>query len=420
MYITFVIALVTVLSNADKNILSVLLVPIQQDLHVSDTAMGALTGIAFSLVYATIALPMARIADRGNRRNLISIAVAFWSVMTFVCGLATSYITLLLARIGVAAGEAAAAPSQSSMVGDLFSYKHRGAALGFITVGSLVGLSGGAFLAGWITEAHSWKVAFMVLGAPGLLVALLMFFTVPEPKRGVHETLSDADDPVSENWRTSMRYLLSVKSLRGLMIAQIFVGVSFTGYLTWLPAFLMRVHHMGTAEMSLWYGIAIGVGGALANVVGGIVSDRLARRGTRWRLYFMAVMMLAAAPIVVAALVATHLPTVITTMIIYSFAAGGATAVGGATLLELIRPKMRGVGVAVFLFCTSVVGGGGGPLLLGAISDYMKAEHGEEALRYSLMIVPVFLVLAAIGFFISSWRADADAAAAGRPDIATS
>lgn len=416
-YITFVLALVSMLAYADRNILSVLLVPIQQDLNVNDTAMGALSGVAYSLVYATVALPMARFADHGNRRTIIAAAVAFWSVMTFACGLATSYFTLLAARVGVAAGDATAQPAQTSMIGDLFSYKFRATALGFIITGTLVGLSVGSFVAGYLSDLYNWKVAFMALAAPGLIVSLLMYFTVPEPRRGVHEKNGDVEDSAAKSWRSSLAYLLSVKSMCGLIVAQMFVGVAFLGYLIWLPAFLIRVHHMSTAEMSLWYGVSMGVGAIFANLISGVISDRLARRGARWRFYLLGAMMLVSAPIVLVGVMSNYVPVVIGALILYSFAAGGSTAVGGAALLELVRPRMRGFAMAILLFSSSVVGGGFGPLLLGAFSDLMKGAYGELALRYTLLSVPIFLVASGIIFLWASRTADQDAVAAGRPGI---
>ena len=173
-YITFVMALVFMLAATDRNIMSILLVPIQKDLNVSDTAMGALTGAAFSIVYAATALPLARLADRGNRRNLITGAVAFWSAMTAACGVATGYITLLLARMGVAVGEAAHQPSIMSMVGDLYPRHRRGIAIGCISIGTSVGIALGAYVAGWLSDNHGWRTAFFVMGLPGLVVAAMV------------------------------------------------------------------------------------------------------------------------------------------------------------------------------------------------------------------------------------------------------
>src|SRR5690606_39012068 len=170
-YITFVLALVFMLAATDRNIMSILLAPIQQDLKVGDAAMGALTGAAFSIVYAVTALPLAAIADRGHRRNLVAAALAFWSLMTAACGMAAGYFTLLLARMGVAVGEAAHQPSIMSMVGDLYPRHRRGAAIGCLAIGTSVGMALGAYIAGWISDNHGLRTAFFAMGLLGLLVA---------------------------------------------------------------------------------------------------------------------------------------------------------------------------------------------------------------------------------------------------------
>jgi len=294
------------------------------------------------------------------------------------------------------------------MVGDLFTSR-RGTAFAFITIGTLVGLSFGAFIAGVLNDLYGWQIAFMTLGAPGLVVAFVMLATVREPARSNQWAAEAAHKPT---WGASLKYLAGVRSLHGLLFSQIFLGVAFQGYLIWLPSFLMRVHGMTTAQMSFWYGGAIGFGAIAANLFGGYASDRLAARGCRYRLYFAGGMMLLGAPVVAAAIFAKSLPVVITMMILYSFCAGGITAVGLATGVELVRARMRGFATAALGFCVSVLGAGLGPMLLGAINDQMKQAHGEMALRYTLLIVPVFLVLAAAGCFWSSLHADRDAATA--------
>src|SRR5690606_27209813 len=264
-------------------------------------------------------------------------------------------------------------------------------------------------VAGVVNDHYGWQVAFMTLAAPGLLVALLLMLTVREPARVEHAAGASAE---AMSLRQSMKYLASVRSLRGLLLGQIFLGVAFQGYLIWLPAFLMRVHGMSTSEMSLWYGTAIGVGAIFSNVIAGYLSDLLSSRGLRYRLYLMGAMMLVSAPVVIGAVFANDRPVVITMMILYSFCAGGVTAVGLATGVEVVRPRIRGFTNAALNFCVLVLGGGLGPILLGAINDQMKLTYGDLALRYTLLVVPTFLALAAIGFFWASRSADRDAAAA--------
>jgi predicted MFS family arabinose efflux permease len=293
-WIAIVLAMVACLAAVDRNILSVLLVPIQKDLGVGDAAMGALTGTAFALVYASAALPLAWVADRTNRRNFIAIAVAFWSAMTALCGLAGSYVQLLLARFGVAAGEAAHGPAGMSMIADVFPEAKRGAAISVLTVGSAIGFSAGAYIAGVASDHLGWQGAMMVVGLPGLLVALLVWLTLPEPKRGAQDGATGPHKPPSI--LGGLQRLAGVRSFVPLIVGMIFLNIAFMGWLHWLPAFFMRVHHMSASNMSAVFGVIVGVGGVLSNVVAGVVSDRLSRRGARWRMYYCGVMGVAAQP----------------------------------------------------------------------------------------------------------------------------
>src|SRR5688572_23122535 len=280
-YGTVLLALVWMLGEADRNILAVLLSPIQKDLGVSDTAMGALTGIAFAAVYATVMLPMSRVADRGNRRNVIAAALAIWSAMTVFSGMATSYVTMLFARMGVAAAEASAMPSQMSMVGDLVPPRRRATAMGAIMSGTAIGIGLGAFIAGKLADTYSWHVAFFVLGTPGLLLAALFFFTVPEPARGAHEG-GDRPDPESMSWWKSLKYLAQVPTVRTYLVARILLMMSTFAYMAWIPTYLIRIHGMSTTTMSMWFGISAGVGAVFGTLLSGVISDRLVQRGPRW------------------------------------------------------------------------------------------------------------------------------------------
>ena len=278
-YITFILALVTLLASADRNILNVLLIPIQQELKVSDTMMGLLSGTAFSLVYATVALPLGWAADRGNRRNLIAMAVGLWSVMTALCGVAGSYITLMLARIGVAAGEAGHQPAILSLVGDLYSQSRRGIAVGSIYMGSSLGIGAGAWLAGRLAEDYGWRMAFVALGLPGVVVAALVFLTLPEPVRGAFEGRAAAKIPQEGLWK-SLKYLASVRTIPRLLAAKLILQIGFMGFLAWSTAFFVRIHGMTNAEAAGLFGVSVMLGGVAAQIIAGDEHETIAgRRG---------------------------------------------------------------------------------------------------------------------------------------------
>jgi predicted MFS family arabinose efflux permease len=409
-YAVCILALITALGVADRSVLSVLLVPIKKDLHASDAAMGALTGISFTLVYATVAFPMARWADTGVRRNIIAGALAIWSIMTAVCGLASSYAMLLVARMGVAAGEASSGPASTSLVGDLVSFKRRGMALGFIALGSAVGTAFGALTAGQITARYGWHAAFVVLGAPGLILAVIFFLTVREPQRGAHDG-GVRHGVAHASWWQSVAYLSGIPSFWPLVVANMFVGVSFSLFLAWMPAYLMRVMGLSMSHMSaLWSVVTLP---ALPGVIlGGVVSDRLAARGPRWRVYFMALLLVLGVPVYLILLAAHDIRLVAAMMLIYAAVIGPVAAVVGAANLDIVQPRARGMMAAIVGLCSSVLGAGLGPLLIGQLNDSFGKVWGGDTLRHTLITVPISLAVGAAAFIWASRHTDRDAKAA--------
>jgi MFS family permease len=413
-YATLMLSLVFMLANADRNILSVLLDPIKKSLHASDAAMGALGGLAFALVYATTAIPFARLADRGNRRNLIALALTFWSALTAVCGLASSYLLLLLARTGVAVGEAAHQPAIMSMIGDTFPRRSRGMATAWLTVGTATGLGIGAVIAGAMNDAYGWQSAFFVLGAPGLLVAALVFFTMREPARGAADGAGPVASTPEPFWQ-GMRQLASIRTIRWLVLANFFIAIAFTSWLQWLPAFFMRVHHMTGRQAGGGYGLGILVGATAASLVGGFLSDRLARRGERWRSVYCAVCAAIGIPAVVFTLITPSAALSVTGLVVYSIVTGGVTSVSMAAGLGVVRHSMRGLATAGMGFVLSVLGSIG-PLAVGELNDLLNHTYGAMAVRYTLLsAVPGSLILAAIAFLFAARVTDVDAAAAIKP-----
>jgi len=408
-YITFILALVFMLAATDRNIMSILLVPMQDELKVSDTAMGALTGAAFALVYATAALPLARLADRGNRRNLIAVAVGFWSAMTAVCGLATSYMTLLVARMGVAAGEAAHQPAIMSMVGDLYPRHRRGIAIGCIMIGSSIGIALGAYIAGLMSDLYGWRTAFFVMGLPGLLVAVLVVLTLPEPKRGVYDGGATMD-PAHASILGSIRYLAAIPTVRRLLLAKLLQQTGTQGFLAWTPAFFMRVHDMSTTQMSAMFGMSLGFGAVVSQLVGGFASDWLSKRGERWRAYYCAISLVVGTPFLMMVIFGS-IPVATIGMFGIAVVTGGVMNTSVAAGLNVVRSSMRGFMTAAMIFCISVIGGGVGPVVLGALNDSLKGTFGHESLRYTLIFVPVASLLASVVFWFAGRTTERDIAA---------
>ena len=411
-----VLSIVAFLAAIDRQAFSVLLVPIQKDLHVSDAAMGMLTGSAFAIVYAVIALPIARLADRTNRRTMLALAVAVWSTATVVCGFTSRFAQILLARIVVGSAESAQSPASMSLIGDLATPQKRGTAIAVTVLGSALGFAAGSALAGALSDRYSWHVAMMVVGGPGLLVAALLYLTVKEPARGAQEGSGQVVTAKENIWEC-LRRCARIRTLYPFAAGWICLQISFAGWLTWIPAFLMRVHHLSATRMGAVFGSIIAcsiVGVALS----GPLSDFVARRGARWRLYYCGLCATISVPILAASTLVPTLAETTTLLIIYTLCSGGLTAVGSAVYVSIAPPTMRGFITAVMGLAAALLGAGSAPVLYGAVNDVLKKTLGDESLRYTLLLSPLALAMAAVFFLLASRTADQDVEAAGQTSTA--
>ncbi len=384
----------------DRQILAILLEPIKQELQVSDTAMGFLTGIAFALFYTIAGIPIARWADRGTRRTIIALGIAVWSVMTALSGLARSFPQLTLARIGVGVGEAAASPPAHSLISDYFPPERRATALGIYTMGAYLGILFGLLLGGWINEFFGWRMAFFVVGLPGLVLALVVRLTLREPPRGHSEGLTDPGE--QQSTREVLRYLWALRSFRHLSIAASLYGFAGYGFGAWAPAFLMRVHDMGTGETATWLGLSIGLGGAAGAYLGGRISDGLGASDARWFMRVPALGALAAIPFYVLFL---FLPDKLPALLCFIPAAVLSAFYVGPTFAMtqgLAKLHMRAMASAILLFILNLIGLGLGPQAVGILNDLLADEFGKEAIRYSLLITGVTNVWAVGHSFLAA------------------
>ena len=269
-------------SFIDRQILAILLPSIKAEFGVDDWVLGFLAGSAFALFYATLGIPIAKLADRGSRRNLIAWSLALWSGMTALCGAAANIVQLALARIGVGVGEAGLSPAAHSMIADYYPPEQRSSAMGIFTLG----ISGGIMLAyltgGWVVQNIGWREAFFIVGLPGILLAILFRFTVREPERGLSEARADEHDPPTV--LDAVRYVATKRSFIGISVG---AGLaSFGGYAVanFFPTYLVRSHGMAPLDIGLYLGLVLGIAGGLGFAGGGFVADRLGRAGQRYAL----------------------------------------------------------------------------------------------------------------------------------------
>jgi MFS family permease len=376
-YVLGVLVLVNLFNFVDRQIVSVLLVPIQAEFGASDEAMGVLTGLAFMLVHATLGLPIARWADRGTRRNILALGVAVWSALTALSGAARSFPALLALRMGVGIGEAAGTPPAHSMLSDYFPPERRATALAWYALGLHAGVAFGFLAAGWLGHYFGWRATFVLVGLPGLGLALLLALTVKEPRR----TTAVASHPLGE----VLRFMLGSRAYVLLLFAGSFHAMAGYSMAHWAPTFLIRVHGMSLAEVGSWLGgLALVAGGAGA-LLGGRLADGLGARDRRWYAWIAALaagvslpagtgFLLAGSPLVA---LACYAPQILAT--------GLYNGPLYAMNQMLAKPRMRAMAVAIHLFVVSILGGGVGPWLVGRWSDALRASQGEEGVRFALL-----------------------------------
>jgi MFS family permease len=384
-YVLGLLFVAYVFNFIDRQILGILLDSIKQDLHLSDSVMGLLTGTAFAVFYATLGLPIARLADVWVRRSIIALGLALWSGMTAFSGMAQSLAQLAGARIGVGVGEAALSPPAHSLISDYFPPEKRATALGIyavgIHVGTLFGFKGG----GMLDDAFGWRTTFLIVGLPGLLLALLVRFTVKEPARGRTDPTRGGQKP-SPPMREVIAHLMTQPSFVLLSIAMGMTAFAGYAFSVWAPTFLKRAHGWSSSEAGD-LGWSIGIGGALGSIFAGWLADRLGRRDPRWWVWVPALAGIGPLPFTLAFLF--HGDPVMALVIATPGMAIGAFYQGPsfAAVQNLAPPPMRAIASGLMLFFTTMIGYALGPPTIGLLNDHVFAQHGELAVRYSLAVV---------------------------------
>ncbi len=410
-YVLFLLTLIFTFSNIDRHILSILLEPIKQELELSDTQLGFLSGLAFAVFYSTLGIPMAMWADRRGRKNIILLALAVWSAMTAFCGLATNFLQLALARIGVSIGEAGSTPPSHSMIADLYPPETRGTAMAIYALGINIGILVGFTLGGWINVTYGWRTAFFVVGAPGLILALIGWLTLREPPRGHAEGLTVAKI-IPPPLRAVFRHVWHTKAVRHIIIGASLS--SFVGYggIAWTGSFLIRNHGMTTLEAGGVIGLFVGVAGGLGVITGGIISDWLGRRDQRWGLWLIAAVGLISAPFYVGFLLVESTSLALMLWAVPVFVSVFYVGSTGAWVQGLTPLGMRSSIAAVNLLIINMIGLGLGPMTVGILSDLFEPTLGGDSLRYALLVASNAWLWGGLHFYLASRSLRVELAAA--------
>ena len=410
-YALGILVVVYTFNFIDRQILSILLEPVKADLGLSDTAMGMLTGFAFAMFYATLGIPIARYADRSNRRNLIALPLGIWSFFTALSGVAQNFWHLLAARIGVGVGEAGCSPPAHSMIADYYPAEQRATALGIYSLGIPIGIMFGLFAGGWINEFFGWRMAFFVVGVPGIILALVVRFTLAEPPRGLAE--GRADSGTQPGVGETLAYLWQKKSFRHMSFAAALTAFVGYGFVTWAPAFLIRSFGMGTGEIGTWFGLILGIPGGIGIVMGGWLADKFGAKDPKWYLWTTAIALILVTPFNIVVYLATDSTMALLGMIIPVLLGNFYQATTFSQTQGISELRMRAVAAGILLFIINIIGLGFGPQVVGVISDILSDRYGTESLRYALLICSLVNIWAGIHYFLGGRHLKDDLVAEG-------
>ena len=386
-YSWYVLAVLTCIYSfnwIDRYVLVILLEPIKQDLGVSDTALGFLSGFAFAIVYSLAGIPVARLADRSTRRTVISISVLVWSGMTMLCGAAQQFWQLLLARLGVAVGESGCSPSAHSLISDYFPEHRRATAFSIYGLGVIAGLSFGLYIGGWANEAYGWRTALLIAAIPGPLFALLVRFTLREPPRGQQDR--GGVDGRQYSMGEALHFFLSNRVFVLYAVGLALINFSGYAYDTWTPVYLMRVQHMDSSEVGMIAGTLLGISGLIGTLGGGVLVDYLGRHDDRWYLWLPA-----ASGVVMIVFVAIFMhtgrgPLLTSSYFIASLCVSAQLAPVIAITQKIMPVTMRALSSAMLFLLVNFMGNGAGAFVAGVLSDWLTPWFGQEAIRYAVTL----------------------------------
>jgi MFS family permease len=402
-YVVGVLVLGYVCNVINRDAFGALVQPIKQALDLTDTSIGLLTGLAFAFFYSVMGVPIARLADRWHRVKVLALAVALWSAATALCGAAVNFATLFFARSATAVGEAGGSPPSHSLISDYFPTSQRATALAVYAMGVPFGAAVGSVISGWSNVFFGWRATFVIVGLPGLLVALLIRLTVKEPPRGYSEPDRTKKHDRTPPFLEVFRFLLTRRSFMHMSLAAALHSVVWYAGSNWNNAFFVRSHDMNTGVAGSYLGIfaLIGVIGSFA---GGFLADKISTRrdDKRWYMCVPAIACLLMDPFQLLSYMSPQLAVVVPAFSIMVVLASMFFGPSFAVAQSIATVRMRAVSTSVLLFIQTIIGLTLGPFLVGLISDALAPTAGSDSLRYGLGIVGFVNFWAAFHYWMGS------------------
>ncbi len=399
-YVLFILVVVYTFNFIDRQIVGILAVPIKADLGLTDSELGLMGGLAFALFYTGLGIPVAMLADRFSRTWIMTIALVIWSGMTAASGLATNFWQLFAARLGVGVGEAGGVAPAYSLISDFFPPNQRSRAMSVYSFGIPIGSAIGIVFGGIIASMINWRWAFFIVGIAGVVIAPIFRMTIKEPPRGGFDRQREAVK--APGLKLIVSTLMTKPSFWLLSLGASFSSMMGYGVFFWLPSFFVRSYNLTLLNASLFYGAVLLIGGLAGIWVGGWLGDRFGQDQRSQYARIPAIAFLCTVPFYILAILSPTLTLAFFVLLV-------PTALGLAWLgpvisaiQHLVRPDMRATASAIFLFINNLIGIGLGTYAIGALSDTLTAQFGDESLRYSILAGTGFYIIAAGLFLLAS------------------
>ena len=416
-YAMTVLFLVFTFNFVDRQIVNILAEPIKRELDLADWQLGSLTGLSFAIFYATLAIPIARWAEVGNRVNIIALSAIVWSFFTVICGMAQNFVQLFLARVGVGVGEAGCTPASQSLISDYTPREKRASAMATLSLGIPVGSLIGMAVGGIVADSMGWRAAFALVGVPGILLGILTYFTLPEPRLALP---ADSKTPVAATLGEALAELRQKRTYVWFTAAMAAMSFAGFGHLAFQSSFFLRNHAAGlnalasqlndatglelgaTGFLGTVLGLILGIFGGAGTWLGGWLADRAARKDVTAYATIPAVAALCMPFAIFATYTSSDIVVVLcvlgVSMLLQAIYAGPTFA----TVQSLVRPRTRATATAVFLLFANLIGLGLGPLTVGALSDLFGNSLGAgDGVRWAIITASLVYFLGGAAFLMA-------------------
>lgn len=405
----FLLALIYVFSYIDRNLIAIVIEPIKQEFGVSDTVMGAVSGLAFAVLYSVFSFPLSRLADSGvNRKSIVAVCCGLWSLATMASGMVGQFWQFVIFRMTVAIGEAGGTSPSISMVSDLYPPHKRSFAISLYMLGPHIGLLAAMALGGWIAQEFGWRAVFIFFGAPGIVIALLLYIFGRDPGMGVYDTEAEKQVHLQPQGKffNDLRDIIKIKGFLYICMGTAVAGMVGYGYGIWAPTFMVRNFDMTLAHAGLSFGLASGVFAAVGSMFSGYYCDKLCRTNTRWQLRLPVIGVLLSIPFgysflfwpadAIWQLGSVKIPHAIIFAAGFSFFNSWWPTLAFAAVSKLVNSKQRATSIAMLALFLTLFGAGIGPLLTGTFSDLFSQTDAGEGLQYAILLMLTMLVLSAL------------------------